>query len=241
MTDEERKARVRSYFGKTADIIIDRLTGDAHEKNGCTVTYPLNYGHISGMPGDDAEKLDVYFLGAGETAKEYTARIVGAVYGKDGAEDRLIAFPDGVNFTEDTVRRSLAAHERCSDADIEVYKIRFCECTAHRCRIEGLPDGVLTDCAGKVIVYLGGHGFKLYTQREFEKIPDRFDNVKHRRILAHIFNSAEIVADGRTLFLAVFHALKREDPALSADSVFHLRFALSDGFTEIRVTDISEP
>ena len=44
-----------------------------------------------------------------------------------------------------------------------------------------------------------------------------------------------------TLFLAVFHALKRENPALSDDSVFRLRFALSDEFTEIRVIGISEP
>ena len=65
--------------------------------------------------------------------------------------------------------------------------------------------------------------------------------MKHRRVLAHVFNSAEIVVDGRTLFLAVFHALKRENPALSDDSVFRLRFALSDELTEIRVIGISEP
>lgn len=234
---------MKQYFGKTADIKIDRSCGDAHEKDGCAVTYPVNYGHISGMPGGDGEKPEVYLLGADEPANECKARIVGAVYGKDADDDRLIAFPDGMNFTEDMIRRSFAARELCSDTDIdiEVYGIRFCECTAHRCRIEGLPDGVLDDCAGKVIVYLSGHNFKLYTKREFEEIPDKLKDVKHRRVLAHVFNSAEIVVDGRTLFFAVFHALKRENPALSDDSVFRLRFALSDEFTEIRVIGISEP
>ena len=243
MTDEERKARMKQYFGKTADIKIDRSCGDAHEKDGCAVTYPVHYGHNSGMPGGDGEKPEVYLLGADEPANECKARIVGAVYGKDADDDRLIAFPDGMNFTEDMIRRSFAARELCSDTDIdiEVYGIRFCECTAHRCRIEGLPDGVLDDCAGKVIVYLSGHNFKLYTKREFEEIPDKLKDVKHRRVLAHVFNSAEIVVDGRTLFFAVFHALKRENPALSDDSVFRLRFALSDEFTEIRVIGISEP
>ena len=117
MTDEERKARMKPYFGKTADIKIDRSAGYVHEK--------------------------------------------------DGDEDRLIAFFVGVNFTEYMIRRSFAAHEPCPDTDIEVYDIRFCECTAHRCRIEGLPDGFLDDCADKVIVYLSGHNFKLYTKREF--------------------------------------------------------------------------
>lgn len=241
MTAEERKARMKPYFEKTADIKIDRSAQYVHEKDGGAAAYPMNYGHISVTPVGDGEKPEVYLLGADEPANECKARIVGAVYGKDGADDRLIAFPDGVNFTEDMIRRSFAAHEPCSDTDIEVYGIRFCECTAHRCRIEGLPDGVLDDCTGKVIVYLSGHNFKLYTKREFEEIPDKLKDVKHRRVLAHVFNSAEIVVDGRTLFLAVFHALKRENPALSDDSVFHLRFALSDELTEIHVTCISEP
>ena len=240
MTCEERKARMKQYFGRTADITIDRSAGDAHEKDGCATAYPVNYGHISGTPGGDGEKPEVYLLGADEPVNECSARIVGAVYGKDADDDRLIAFPDGMNFTEDMIRRSFAAREPCSDTDIEVYGIRFCECTAHHCRIEGLPDGVIDDCTGKVIVNLSGHDFKLYTRREFEEIPDKLKDVKHRRVLAHVFNSAEIVVDGRTLFLAVFHALKRENPALSDDSVFHLRFALSDDFTEIRVIGISE-
>ena len=241
MTCEERKARMKQYFGRTADITIDRSFGEAHERDGCAVTYPVNYGHISGMPGCGGENPEVYLLGAEEPVNECKARIVGAVYGKDADDDRLIAFPDGMNFTENMIRRSFAERELCSDTDIEVYGIRFCECTAHHCRIEGLPDGVIDDCAGKVIVNLSGHNFRLYTRREFEEIPDKLKDVKHRRVLAHVFNSAEIVVDGRTLFLAVFHALKRENPALSDDSVFHLRFALSDDFTEIRVIGISEP
>ncbi len=243
MTDEERKARMKQYFGRTADVKIDRSAGDERENDGGATAYPMNYGHIFGAPVGDGEKPEVYLLGADESANECKARIVGAVYGKDVDDDRLIALPDGMNFTEDMIRRSFAARELCSDIDIdiEVYGIRFCECTAHHCRIEGLPDGVLDDCAGKVIVYLSGHNFKLYTKREFEEIPDKLKDVKHRRVLAHVFNSAEIVVDGRTLFLAVFHALKRENPALSDDSVFRLRFALSDEFTEIRVIGISEP
>lgn len=34
MTAEERKARMKPYLGRTADIKIDRSCGDAHEKDG---------------------------------------------------------------------------------------------------------------------------------------------------------------------------------------------------------------
>lgn len=34
MTDEERKVRMKQYFGKTADIKIDRSAQYVHEKDG---------------------------------------------------------------------------------------------------------------------------------------------------------------------------------------------------------------
>lgn len=69
MTDEERKARMKPYLGRTADITIDRA-GDAHEKDGGAAAYPMNYGHISVTPVGDGEKSEVYLLGADEPANE---------------------------------------------------------------------------------------------------------------------------------------------------------------------------
>lgn len=62
MTFEERKAQVKSYLGKTVDIIIDRPMGSAHPKYP-EVIYPVNYGYIPDVLGGDGEELDVYLLG----------------------------------------------------------------------------------------------------------------------------------------------------------------------------------
>ncbi len=48
-SEEERKALVSSYLGKTVRIKIDRPIGYVHKKPGKTLVYPINYGYIPGV------------------------------------------------------------------------------------------------------------------------------------------------------------------------------------------------
>ena len=50
-SEEERKALVSSYLGKTVRIKIDRPIGYVHKKPGKTLVYPINYGYIPGVLG----------------------------------------------------------------------------------------------------------------------------------------------------------------------------------------------
>ena len=96
MTAEERKAQAEFYLGKVVTMKIDRPIGYVHHKANYTLTYPIHYGYLPGVPGGDGEELDVYLLGVREPVTHYTGRIVGVVYRADDVEDKLIMAPDGM-------------------------------------------------------------------------------------------------------------------------------------------------
>ena len=112
MTQEERTALVKSYLGKTVKIKIDRPLGYVHEKEKYTLTYPINYGYIPGVIGGDGEELDVYLLGVNEPVEEYTAKVIGIVYRGDDVEDKLVAAPEGVEFTKDDIAEQVRFQEK---------------------------------------------------------------------------------------------------------------------------------
>lgn len=87
-----RKALVRSYLGKTVNILIDRPIGSVHP-NHEDIVYPINYGFIPRVLGGDGEELDVYLLGVDTPVEKYTARIIGIVHRLDDIEDKLVAAP----------------------------------------------------------------------------------------------------------------------------------------------------
>lgn len=242
MTYEERKEQVKFYLGRTVDIKIDRPAGYVHKKECYSLTYPINYGHISGVIGGDGEEPDAYLLGVSEPVEEYTARIIGIVHRENNGEDKLIAAPDGMMFTKEEIKKAVAFQEQYYDTHIETCDIRFCECTAEHCKFTGLPDEILNACKGKLSVYLGDRRFKLFSDEAYEKLPEKFDGMENRNLcLRMICNNTEIVADERCLFLALFHACKRDNPNLSSDVIFHLRFTVCLDFVEIKILDITEP
>ncbi|MBO5144029.1 MAG: GrpB family protein [Lachnospiraceae bacterium] len=115
-----RKALVKSYLGKTITIKIDRPLGSAHPRNP-DIIYPVNYGYIPNVTGGDGEELDVYLLGVEKPVKEYTARVVGIVHRHNDAEDKLIAAPDGMNFTPAEMEKLLHFQEQYFESCIEVW------------------------------------------------------------------------------------------------------------------------
>lgn len=114
-----RKALVKSYLGKTIDIKIDRPIGYVHEKENYSLIYPINYGYIPGVLGGDGEELDVYLLGVDIPVEEYTAKIIGIVHRHNDVEDKLVAAPLGMNFTQEEMYREIYFQEQYYDTEIE--------------------------------------------------------------------------------------------------------------------------
>ncbi len=120
MNFQERKALVKSYLGKMVDIKIDRPIGYVHKKEKYTLTYPINYGYIPGVLGGDGEELDVYLLGVNEPVSEYGAKIIGIAHRENDIEDKLIAAPDGVNFTKEEIETAIHFQEQYYKTYVEV-------------------------------------------------------------------------------------------------------------------------
>ena len=120
MTFEERKALVKSYLGKTVRIETDRPLGYVHKKEKYSLTYPINYGFIPKVLGGDGEELDVYLLGVAAPVKEYTARIIGIVHRRNDVEDKLIAAPEGRNFTVEEIMEAVGFQEQYYDSGVEL-------------------------------------------------------------------------------------------------------------------------
>ena len=121
MTYEERKAQVRSYLGKNVRIGIDRPIGYVHKKERYTLIYKINYGYIPGVLGGDGEELDVYLLGVDVPVTEYEARIIAIAHRENDVEDKLVAAPVGMSFSETEVRAAIDFQERYYDTHIEMY------------------------------------------------------------------------------------------------------------------------
>lgn len=115
-----RKALVKSYLGKTVTISIDRPVGSVHPKHH-DIIYPINYGYIPKVLGGDGKELDVYLLGVDTPVKEYTARIIGIVHRHNDVEDKLIAAPEGTNYTNEEITEAVKFQEQYYQSEVELF------------------------------------------------------------------------------------------------------------------------
>ncbi len=120
MTYEERKKQVKSYLGKTVKIGIDRPLGYVHKKEHYSLTYPLNYGYIPGVPGGDGEELDVYLLGVDFPVEEYECKIIGIVHRHNDVEDKLVGSPIDMTYTKAEIENAVHFQEQYYDSEIEI-------------------------------------------------------------------------------------------------------------------------
>ncbi len=132
MTLDERKSLVKSYLGKTVDIIIDRPIGYVHKKKNYTLTYPINYGYIPGVLGGDGEELDVYLLGTDKPVNEYRAKIIGIVYRKNDIEDKLIAAPENMIYNQAQIAEAIHFQEQYYDTCVEAVYQKSCGVIVYR-------------------------------------------------------------------------------------------------------------
>ncbi|MBR0508836.1 MAG: GrpB family protein [Clostridia bacterium] len=107
-----RRATVWSFLGENVHIEIDRPVGYVHKKETYALTYPLNYGYIPNVFGGDGEELDVYLPGEKKPLREADCRIIGAVHRKNDTEDKLIAAPEGKEFTTEEMENAVRFQEQ---------------------------------------------------------------------------------------------------------------------------------
>ena len=113
-----RKALINYYLGKTVKVKIDRPIGSTHP-NHADLIYPVNYGYIPDVLGGDGEELDVYLLGVDNPVKEYTARVIGIAHRHNDVEDKLVAAPEGIRFTQTEIVEAIYFQEQYYESEIE--------------------------------------------------------------------------------------------------------------------------
>ena len=118
---DKRKFLVRSFLGKTVDIVIDRPLGSFHPKYKSMV-YSVNYGYIPNVFSDDREELDVYLLGVDVPVKTYRATIIAVIHRLNDIEDKLVASPEGMNFTADEIQKMVSFQEQYFVSETELYE-----------------------------------------------------------------------------------------------------------------------
>ena len=99
------------YLGRTVQIVIDRPIGSSHPRYPDTV-YPVNYGYIPGTFAGDGEPKDVYLLGVDSPVEEYIGKIIAVIHRKDDREDKLVAAPEGMAFSEMEIRKAVEFQEK---------------------------------------------------------------------------------------------------------------------------------
>lgn len=112
-------SNLESYLGKTVHIKIDRPMGSCHPEHN-DIIYPVNYGYLPGTVGGDGEPQDVYLLGVSEPVTEYTAKIIAVICRLDDVEDKLVATPEGMQFTARQIRAAVRFQEQYFHSEIKL-------------------------------------------------------------------------------------------------------------------------
>ena len=132
LTGAQREALIRQYLGKTVEIIIDRPIGYVHHVKGITLHYTVNYGYLPGVLGGDGEEQDVYVLGVSEPLERFTGTIIGAIRRKDDFEDKLVAAPAGMVFTQAEIAEAVHFVEKYFDSTVDSLVRRSCGVIPYR-------------------------------------------------------------------------------------------------------------
>lgn len=112
LTAQQREELIRSYLGRTVEVVIDRPVGHVHMTKGITLHYTINYGYLPGVMGGDGEEQDVYVLGVTEPLERFAGRIIGAIRREDDNEDKLVAAPEGMVFHQAQIAEAVRFVEK---------------------------------------------------------------------------------------------------------------------------------
>jgi GrpB-like predicted nucleotidyltransferase (UPF0157 family)/8-oxo-dGTP pyrophosphatase MutT (NUDIX family) len=115
-----RKAQTRALFNTTVTVTIDRPAGTYHPRTN-TIYYPINYGYIPDEIAPDGSGIDVYILGVSEPLTTFTGRVIGIVHRADDIEDKLVAAPEGMEFTQNEIAEAVHFVEKFYTYTVEAY------------------------------------------------------------------------------------------------------------------------
>ena len=107
-------------LGRMIDVVIDRPIGSAHPRIP-TCIYPLNYGFVPGLPGGDGEEQDVYVMGVTAQISRFHGRVIAVIHRLNDNEDKWVAAPDGMIFSEEEIRSATHFIEQYFESEIEVF------------------------------------------------------------------------------------------------------------------------
>lgn len=108
---DEREKRLYSLLGTAVHVEVDRPIGTVHKG----MVYPVNYGYIPGMPGDDGEEQDAYILGIDAPLQSFDGQVVGAVRRRNDCEDKLIVAPKGTVLHQGQIMEAVRFQEQYFD------------------------------------------------------------------------------------------------------------------------------
>lgn len=100
-----------SIIGREVRVVMDRPLGSTHPKHP-DIQYPINYGFVPGIMGDDGEEQDVYLLGVGYPVKTFTGEVIAIIHRLDDVEDKWVVVPKNRRFSEEEIREATAFQER---------------------------------------------------------------------------------------------------------------------------------
>lgn len=138
LTPEAREALIRSYLGKTVDVVIDRPIGFVHHTKGVTLHYTVNHGFLPGVSGGDGEEQDVYVLGVETPVERVTGRIIAAIRRRDDNEDKFVAAPEGMTFHQAQIAEAVHFVEKYFDSSVDALVQRSCGVIPYRVTSEGI-------------------------------------------------------------------------------------------------------
>ncbi len=155
MNYEDRKNLVRSYLGKTVDIVIDRPLGSAHPKYPKTV-YKVNYGYIPNTESGDGEPIDVYLLGVKTPVQTFRARIIGIIHRRRDKEDKLVAAPAGVELHQAQIEAAVRFTEKYFHHYVESLLEKSCGAVVYTVK-DGVPHYLLISSRDGYCGFPKGH------------------------------------------------------------------------------------
>ena len=155
MNNDERKNLMRSYLGKTVDIVIDRPLGSTHPKYPKTV-YKVNYGYIPNTEAGDGMPIDVYLLGVNRPVDSYRARIIGIVHRRRDREDKLVAAPEGVELHQAQIEAAVRFTEKYFHHYIEALNEKSCGAVVYTLK-DGVPHYLLISSRDGYCGFPKGH------------------------------------------------------------------------------------
>ena len=104
------------YLGKTLSIQIDRPLGSKHPK--WDFIYEVNYGFVPDTLSGDGEELDAYILGINEPLEHFTGTCIAILQRKHEDDDKLIITPDGLDFSDETIKKLIHFQEQFFESEI---------------------------------------------------------------------------------------------------------------------------